>query len=556
MPENGQSPIARDFKSVLLICIALTLITLITFRPLFHAQFAEWDDRSNLSGNQELMNRSGQGLAYFWAHPYLQLYIPVTYTAWWILVIAQPAQDGALDPAPFHIANVLVHAATVLIIFAILRLLVTNNWAAAAGALIFAIHPLQVEAVGWVSGLKDLLAGFFGFAAIWCYLIHIYRPRLPQLRRGRSLHFAIATLALVIAMLSKPGAMVIPFIAMAIAILSLRRPIGRTLVELSVWLCIAAAAAIVARVVQPASDTRVQIPIWARPLVVGDSAAFYLAKLFLPIQLEVDYGRNLHDLLYQFPHAGYWAWFFPVIVFTTIWFCRRRWPFLLPAAAIFVAGLSPILGLASFSYQSYSTVADHYVYPAMLGPALAVAGLLASVRRTALAASIFLPISFLLCVLSFQQAGTWISDSTIFTHMFQVSPHNWLARNHLWLVAMSSHNYSEAEAQARAFIKEYPDHALAYFDLGESLVYQNRRTEAADAYRAEIRVDPNQPSAYNDLAALYAEDGRFDLAIPLYERALQLNPDYNDAQIGLARARREAATRASATRTSAPGEQP
>jgi len=150
MESAAKPPSPRASARLLIIIPALAIISLLTFSPLFHAQFSDWDDKANLPGNPAMMQRNLRGLEYLWTHPYLQLYIPLTYTVWWPLVISQPPGD-TLNPAPFHAANVLTHTAAVLIAFAILRLIIPNDWAAASGALLFAIHPLQVEAIGWTA---------------------------------------------------------------------------------------------------------------------------------------------------------------------------------------------------------------------------------------------------------------------------------------------------------------------------------------------------------------------------------------------------------------------
>jgi protein O-mannosyl-transferase len=324
----------------------------------------------------------------------------------------------------------------------------------------------------------------------------------------------------------------------------LHRPVRDTLIGLLPWFCIAIAIAIIARVAQPSPNPS---PLWARPLIAGDSLAFYLSKLFLPVHLVMDYARTPQSVLNESPRAAFWTWIFPAALLVILILNRRRWPMLLAGAVIFFVALLPNLGFAPFSFQLYSTVADHYTYPAMLGPALALASIVASTRRAAVPAVILLPIFAILGFLSFQQSLTWLNDQTIFTHLYKVNPHNSLAINHLWLNAMNRQDYAAAERDARALVRENPNNALSYFDLAEALLNQNRRAEAMEADQAGIQADPTDPLCYSDLAALYAEDRRFDLAIPLFEHALKLNPNDTDAQTGLARARQEAATQTNAT---------
>ena len=159
-----------DRRRPLRIALILVLATLSVFSPVLGMEFLTWDDDINVYQNPLLNPPAPAGLAHFWTGPHQNLYVPLTYTVWMGLAWFSRLPDGGLHPGLFHGANLTLHVAAVLVVFALLRLLVREDWAAGAGALLFAVHPVQVEPVAWVTGLKDVLGGLLLLTAVWLYL--------------------------------------------------------------------------------------------------------------------------------------------------------------------------------------------------------------------------------------------------------------------------------------------------------------------------------------------------------------------------------------------------
>jgi hypothetical protein len=369
-----------------------------------------------------------------------------------------------------------------------------------------------------------LLSGFFGLLALW---IFIHPPTA-----SRKLNRFAGLIALSLALLCKPSAMVVPVVAALIAVLCQRRATRRVLVELIPWFLVAGTAAIIARIVQPASLIATLIPVWSRPFIAGDSLAFYFWKLIAPFGIVVDYGRKYPGIFNNPPHYAYWIWTIPTLILTLLWLNRRKWPMVWASALMFLAGLTPMLGLVPFEYQSYSNLADHYVYIAMLGPSLAVAAILATHNKLAIASAP--AVLLLLATLSYRQTQVWLNDQDLFTHLQEVIPDNWVASHHLFRDALARDDYSEAETQARRFISQSPADAMAYFDLGQALRYQGHTSEAQSEFQTAMGIDPNSVPPIIGLAGLYEDEHRFDLAIALYRQALTLDPQNPDALTGLA----------------------
>ena len=164
-------------------CIAIIVITtLATLWPVVKCDFTHMDDDETVAQNQHVYPASLGGIVHIWTHAAMGLYVPVTYTVWSVIGwISGPGDALAAhpqpDPALFHAANLLIHVIASLVVFAILRRMLCHDFAACLGALFFAIHPVQVEPVAWVSGLKDVLSGLFSLVAIWQYLAFVDAPR-------------------------------------------------------------------------------------------------------------------------------------------------------------------------------------------------------------------------------------------------------------------------------------------------------------------------------------------------------------------------------------------
>jgi protein O-mannosyl-transferase len=526
----------RRSRRAWLIRAVLVGVTIWVFSPLLRAQFLQWDDGANLFENPRMLPPGWANCAYYFGHESLSLYIPVTYVVWsGLATVAQEPGNGpgdrTLHPAVFHGANIAVHALAVVVVFNILRLLV-GDLPAAAGALVFAIHPVQAETVGWVSGMKDLLAGLFGFVAIWQYLLCDFKGRMFCAR------YAMASVAFVLAMLSKPSAAVTPLIAGILVLLLMRRPFRRVAAEMGLWVILSIVTAVVAMSVQPASFGLLAVPGWSRPLIAADAMAFYLYKLALPLRLCLDYGRTPSRILNAVPYYAYWTWIFPLGLFLILWRNRRRWPRVFAAALVFVAGLLPVLGLIRFNYQGISTVTDHYLYAAMLGPALAVGSVVHVWRRWFGAIAIIAGVLVIWAVLCHEQTRSWLNDRTAFGQATYVNPRSWVGHHHLWRWDMDRGEVSDAETEARGVIAGNPDSVAGYSDLADSLVALDRWQEAAAAYERAIRIAPDDAALYNNLASLYGSHGEPRLAIPLYRKALELKPGYSDAVTGLATALR------------------
>jgi hypothetical protein len=220
---NPQSPIpnskSRIFgRSFLLSVLLLVAAVLAVFGQVAGHEFLIYDDEPHLLENPRLNPVTWQNVGRFWIEPsYFGLYIPLSYT----FFAAEAALAGKpLDPTVFHLGSLALHLACVLLVFTILRRLLHHDGAACAAALLFGLHPVQVESVAWISETRGLLCALFSLVAIWQLEIWEGRrqnaesrnPEIPN-PQSAALHYALATVAFILALLSKPAAVAVPLVA-------------------------------------------------------------------------------------------------------------------------------------------------------------------------------------------------------------------------------------------------------------------------------------------------------------------------------------------------------
>lgn len=507
--------------------LLLLLVTLGVFWEVPHQQFTVWDEATHITGNQYYDPVTLPNVLYFWRHDYFGMYIPVTYTAWALIARfarTVPVEGGglALNPHLFHAANLLVHLLNVLLVYALLRRLVGRPWAAGAGALLFALHPLQVEPVAWVAGMKDLLSAFFSLLALWLYLVH-GSARRPA--------YLLATVAYLLALLAKPSGVVVPLMAFALDRWVLGRPRRESLRALAPWLALALPLAIVAGREQDAEQAAFIPAAWLRPFVAGDALAFYLGKLLWPVGLCADYGRTPERVLGS--AWGYLTWMAPAALAVLLWWQRRRLPVLVGAGVAFAAGLLPVLGLVPFAFQRHSTVADRYAYLALLAPALVLAWAL-SRARTAVGPALTVLALCLLAGASAFQTLPWYGDETLWPATLARNPESWTAHHNLALTLQRQGKEEDARAHYGAALRLRPDAPETLVNLGYLAELRGDAAGARAHYDEAIRHQPDYPAARVNLAALLTRLGQYEEAISHCRHALRVQPDFTDAHLNLA----------------------
>ncbi len=556
-PQSGDRFETGRNRTRIILMSGLVFLTLVVFFPIIGHEFLAYDDPVNVYKNPYLQSRSLDNLLHFWTQPYEGLYAPMIYTVYglaaWLpglLLTGNAAADVTPAAWLFHGMNLFFHLLSVIIVWHLLHLLLGRTqpvktaenagsqhlpleWAAWLGALLFAIHPIQVEAVAWVTGLKDVLYGFLSLTAVWNYLRFIDK-KSESARSGSPsarLYYGMATAAFVLALTVKPTAVVVPLIVWLLVVWGWQLPWRSQIRGLTVWIILSFAWGLLTRWVQPATLLAFEPPIWARPLIAGDALVFYLYKLIFPLQFGPDYGRSPQYVLDQ-------SWFYltglaPFALCGWLWFKRRRFSWLVPAALLFIIGLLPVLGLIPFGFQRYSTVADRYVYLAILGPALALAGGFARFKKKA-AVICGAAVLGLLLIRSMLLVPYWHNTQIFFEHALTVNSDSYLAHNNLGFVLAEQgqdlqaiHHYNEA-------LRLEPESAVTHLNLGNAMDRQGKHSAAIQYYKEALRIVPNYARAHTNLGLSYAKQGEYEAAVTHHKEALRIEPRFAEAHVNLA----------------------
>lgn len=533
---NGPSSWLPRWCPAWLVCgLLLIMLVTITFGPIVSYGFLTYDDDVLVYKNPLVDPADGPQWGRMWTEAYERVYIPLT-----LSFFAVEAKLGSLlsgeselfDPRAFRIGSLALHMACVLLAFALLRQLIPNEFAALVGAAVFAVHPLQVESVAWISETKGLLSSFWGLISLVTYCRFVsqrieYSERASQGDASSTALSRVAYLAAIVAfalaLLAKSSAVSVVLVAAILDYGWYRR--GAVVVARSLlpWVVVAIVAAIVATSAQ--SMASIEDPgMLARIPLAAHSLASYLRNLLVPLGLSPIYDARLDDVLHTRWIA--WAWTIPVVsvVVLSLLPHRRVW---LVALAIFVAVPLPLLGLVAFDFQRISTVADRYMYLAMLGPAIAVAYLTTLVpTRVAIPAAAVLVL--VLASLTRWQSTHWEDDQAVFTRATQIAPHSAYAWNNLGTDAFRRQQLAEAQRYYSRAVELDPQYALAHSNLGSTLAYQGDMRAAITEFRRSLELNPEQHDTQHNLARALLRIGEFDEAETAYREIIPHAPQPPD----------------------------
>ncbi|MBU0480395.1 MAG: tetratricopeptide repeat protein [Proteobacteria bacterium] len=514
---------------------SLAVVVVLVFGRTVGFDFVSYDDTIHVYENHYVRNFSARNLLYFWQQPHEKLYIPLVYNLWavlaWCSGILFPSGGGEPNPHLYHAANVLCHLLNTFLVFSLLKKLLHDPWGGLAGALLFALHPVQAEAVSWVSGMKDLLSGLFFLLALNQYVRCLEKD--PEARLPVS-SYMLATLFFLLALFSKPSVVVLPVVAAVIARCFYHRSLRRLIPELGPWVALAVPIITMTRSIQVGGGTMAEVSLAHRLLVAGDACSFYLWKLFWPLGLTFDYGRSLEYVLAQ--GWVYLTGIIPVLAALVIWRFRRPW--LLAAAGIFISLILPVSGLVPFPFQMMSTVADRYLYLAILGPALAAGWAFSRYRqkKPVLIVAVLIPV--LLGAGTVVQKSHWRNSDALYENSLKINSRSWMSLHNLGALAQIRGQYNEAMAYYEKALAVKPDSPIAwsiYRDIGSLYRITGEYEKSIAAYRKSLDFWPEAP-AYYGLGQTYLAMGDPAAAIPVLIRAVEKDPRMLDAYHALASA--------------------
>jgi tetratricopeptide (TPR) repeat protein len=536
---DHNSPTSQKLAAVFLFGLAL-----ITYLPSLGNGFI-WDDDAYVQHNPTL--RSASGLWQIWTEPTsTPQYYPLVYTTFWV-----EHHLWGDRPLGYHVDNMLLHAIGAVLLWRLLkRLKIPMPWLAAA---IFAVHPINVESVAWITERKNVLSGVFYFLAFGAYLGAIESTTLNRRR------YAVALVFFLLALFSKT--VTATFLAAVLLVLWWRRGkiTRKEIVPLLPFFIVGIALGSVtgylerthigAHGVEWSSLTPLD-----RLLIATRAVWFYAGKLALPIKLTFIYPRWLID-----PHDAS-QWMYPVAlaaILIVLWRLRGRigrGP--LTAVLFFIGTLFPALGFVNVYPMRYSFVADHFQYLAGIGLISLFTALVALMRSTGLRMTIASLVVAVLAALSFRQEFIYKDGETLWRDTIAKNPNSWMAHANLghvlhaqgrdeqgwqedqlalalapnlaephFTVAIGDAVHGDLDGaihECRAAIAIDPDYAPAYANLAKALLSQNKVTEALDAANQAVKVAPDYALGHFELARALEQMGNLSQAAQEYQTAARL----------------------------------
>jgi tetratricopeptide (TPR) repeat protein len=497
------------------------------YLPALPGQFL-WDDDSWTTKIEPLL-RDVSGLGRMWREPGAVQGYPLTATTFWL--------DHHLWgqwTLPYHLENVLLHAAAALLLARLLqRLGVPGAWLAAA---IFALHPVMAESVAWITERKNVLAQVFFLAALLAFgRANGFWSTGPK--KWKRSDYGMALLLFAAGLLSKITVSVLPPVILLLAWWKRGRLHWKDdVLPVLPFLVLTLGFGPLAMGLENPADWTLTWP--QRILVAGRVVIFYAGKLLWPDSLAFFYPR-------WNPEPGSWIqWLCPIAVLTiltSLWLARRqigRGP--VAALLYFVGTLVPVLGVLDVYSMRYSFVADRWVYLSSLGLiALVAAAVVRQAERwrePALEVAFAAVILPMLTFTTWQQAGQYRDLETLWRTTIERNPAAWLAQHNLGVLLLDRGDLGDSVIYLRKAIALRPSYPEAHYNLGTALLRQGRVAEAIPAFEQAILLRGNHAEAQNSLGFAHFLLGDIGVAIVHYHRALAIRPDFAAAHANLGNA--------------------
>jgi len=515
----------------------IVLLVFLAYLPALRGGFV-WDD-DYWTTNLLALFQDTSGLRLIWFQPTaLQQYYPLSGTTFWL-----DYQLWKFWTTPYHVENVVLHALAALLFWRLLlRLQVPGAWLASA---IFALHPVMVESVAWITERKNVLSLVLYLGALLAYgryaqwVTKMEKIPVPDSSRGTwcpPLFYGLAFVLFLGALLAKTTTFSLPAVMLLIGWwrcgqIRWRADVLPTLPFFVLALGLCAITAWLEKNHVGAQGSVFDLTFPQRCLVAGRAFWFYLGKLFWPANLCFVYPR------WQ-PNPGvWWQWLYPATALGalfTFWLARGRLGRGLATALFFYVGtLFPLLGFMNAYGMRFSFVWDHWVYLPALGIIALVSALVVRVaesRRTSAVvygfAAIVLPV---LVLLTWRQAGMYTDMETLWRTTLARNPDCWMAQNNLGYLLRNQGRIEKAIEHYQKAIQLNPNSSEALNNLGLALADEGRFDEAIKNYYKAIQINPNSFGALNNLGLALAAKGRFDEAIKNYYKAIQIKPNFFEA---------------------------
>lgn len=512
-----------DRRRVILICLVLAVVTLVAFWQVIGSQFINYDDDDYVTANPHVRTLD---LPWAFSTFHEANWHPLT----WVSHMIDYRLFGA-NPAGPHAVNLLLHIASTVLLFLVLRRMTGYLWRSAFVAALFAVHPLHVESVAWVAERKDVLSAFFWMLTMLAYVWYTERPDVKR--------YVPVAAALALGLMAKPMLVTLPFVLLILDFWPLRRVSAekvwtwrRLVIEKTPLVGLAVISGILTFIAQHqvlAVGSLEQYPVGIRIANALVACTAYLAKTVYPARLAVFYPHPGSSIpIWQVIGSG------ALLIAITALAIRsaRNRPHLLVGWLWYLIALLPVIGLVQVGMQA---MADRYTYIPLVGIFIAVTWeAVRSVGRVGLVGPLLCAMVVIGCMaLTWRQVGYWHDSETLFRHALAVTKNNAVAENNLGIALVDQERFDEAIEHHRCAVEFKPGWADAHYSLGVALLRDGQPYEAVPEFEKALALDGNHAQAHSNVGAALIQLGDVPDAVTHLTQALALEPDYAQAHNNL-----------------------
>jgi hypothetical protein len=532
-------------QKTFMICILLVVVTLCAFWQVKDHDFLKFDDHVFVTQNPVVQaGLTCHGLKWAFTTTQGGLWHPLIWLSFML-----DYQLFGLNPGGFHLVNLFFHMVNTILLFIIFRRMTGVLWQSAFVAALFAIHPLHVESVAWITERKDVLSTFFWMITIWAYFRYTASPAVKS--------YLLVFVCLGIGLMAKPMLVTLPCVLLLLDYWPLGRlhvgqssdnsPVRRhkkqrakilyvikekiPLLVLTTIVCFVTFFAMKKSGVVPYLES---FPLLERVAGALISYVFYMWKLIWPFNLAVYYPRPVTFPTWQVVGACLLLSGISVVAIRGM----KNRPYLIVGWLWFLGTLVPVSGLVEWALPWIG--ADRFTYVPLIGLFIMIAwsipDLLQGWRHKKIVLTVITAIMiFALMISTWFQVGYWKNGMALFRHALKVTSNNWVAHYNLG-VALTGQEDDEAIFHFKEALRINPKYTQAHYNLGNALFYQGRVDEAIFHFEEALRINPDDAMTHNNLGTIFAYRGRLDEAIFHFREALRIDPNHEKARRNLERA--------------------
>ncbi len=491
--------------------------TFFAYRGALDNQFVSWDDTGLITENSNVTHLNPQTVWKVFSSYDPELYIPLTFISFqidWLI------GDGS--SVPFHVTSLILHTINALLVTWLMFLLLRRQWIAIGLGLIFALHPLNVEAAIWASAKKDVLSACFFFASLIAYI----RWR----EDGGKWRYSAALAFFLLALLSKVVVIMLPAVLLLIDFQS-ESINGKRMKSLVPFVALAAVFGIIA-VIGKTGVIGSSTP-FSLLLLAGKSTIFYIQKFLMPTGLSVMYPWT-KPISIMMPELIIPTMLSVVFVASALYLWKRSTLFATGMLFYFLMLIPSFTNC--FKGGAVYFASDRYAYIAMAGLLLSVGIVLrwwlddsVTVRqvlgRQRIVVAVILGILIVTSIQSSAQAATWRDNRSLYEHVLSVYPNAWVAHNNLGMDLKQAALFDDAVAEFRKALAFQEDPTVVV-NLGSTLVDQGKIADAKAMFLHGIDIDPSFPESYVGLGNLARREGNLSEAVRQYTKSTEVSPEF------------------------------